>query len=71
MSFFTSLSNKVFNTVRPLIGNKLGFEISKPIYLSMNRCQFHTTVNNRGLEEFFEEEKLRGEKAIRVGREWR
>jgi len=68
---FVSLSNKIFNTVRPLVGKKLGLEISKPIYFSVNRCQFHTTVNNRGLEEFFEEEKLRGEKAIRVGREWR
>jgi len=31
----------------------------------------HTTTTRRGLDEFFEPEKNRGEDAIRVGRSWR
>ncbi len=39
------------------------------------RCQLganiHTTNPVKDLKEFFEVEKFRGEKAVRVGREWR
>ncbi|XP_023333162.1 39S ribosomal protein L47, mitochondrial [Eurytemora carolleeae] len=32
---------------------------------------FSTTTHRRGLDEFFEEEKMRGEDKIRVGRAWK
>ena len=32
---------------------------------------FHSSVVLKDLSEFFEIEKFRGEKTIRVGREWR
>ena len=39
--------------------------------LLFSGTSFHSSAVSRDLNEFFEIEKFRGEKTIRVGREWR
>ena len=46
-------------------------ELSQPLQFSVQKNCFSSTQVNQSLEEFFEVEKFRGEKVIRVGREWR
>ena len=45
--------------------------LAKPLLLTAPASSFHSSVVLRDLSEFFEHEKFRGEKTIRVGREWR
>jgi len=51
---------------------KVGQLLAKPEVSSMvARANIHCSAVRRDLSEFFETEKFRGEKIIRVGREWR
>ena len=45
--------------------------VARPLVLTSPASSFHSSVALRDLSEFFENEKFRGEKTIRVGREWR
>ena len=55
----------------PKVGAKIGLELSKPLQFNIIRNNLHSSAAVRGLDEFFEVEKFRGEKTVRVGREWR
>ena len=45
--------------------------VARPLFLTVPASSIHSSVVLRDLSEFFEHEKFRGEKTIRVGREWR
>ena len=45
--------------------------VVRPLLVTAPVSSFHSSVVLRDLSEFFEHEKFRGEKTIRVGREWR
>ena len=51
--------------------NIFGSEVQKPVQFCVQKFKFSSSPAVRSLSEFFEDEKLRGEKTIRVGREWR
>merc|ERR1712025_592676 len=46
-------------------------DLNKPLQFILRKCPLHTTALVQAMGEFFEIEKFRGEKTIRVGREWR
>ena len=72
MSFIKSFSNSLSVILKyPAIRSKLALDLNKPLQFSLRKCPLHTTAPVQALDEFFEVEKFRGEKTIRVGREWR
>ena len=44
--------------------------MKNPVFIQP-KSSIHLSPTNLSLEEFFENEKFRGEKTVRVGREWR
>lgn len=57
-------------TLRPRV-NIFSPDLNKPVQFCVQEFKFSSSSAVRSLSEFFEDEKLRGEKIIRVGREWR
>ena len=70
MAFVKSLSRTISLMLRPRV-NIFSPEFHKPVQFCVQELKFSSSSSVRSLSEFFEDEKLRGEKAIRVGREWR
>ena len=67
MAFVKTLSRALVTVLRTSVTP----HTSKPLQFSLQRCSLSTTSPLASLEEFFEVEKHRGERTIRVGREWR
>ena len=62
-----ALSSALTQSSRKIILQSVG----RPLLLTAPASSLHSSVVLRDLSEFFEHEKFRGEKTIRVGREWR
>ena len=70
MAFVKSLSRNISLMLRTH-ANILNPDVHKPVQFCVQQLKFSSSPAVRSLSEFFEDEKLRGEKTIRVGREWR
>ena len=70
MAFVKSLPRTISLMFKPCV-NILGHDFYRPMQFCVQKCNFSNTSAMLSLSEFFEDEKLRGEKTIRVGREWR
>ena len=70
MAFVKSLPRNLSLMLRRHV-NILNPDVHKPVQFCVQELKFSSSPAVRSLSEFFEDEKLRGEKTIRVGREWR